>query len=176
MKTLYRSKAQLDKIWAPGSRTTLYTINGCTHYVEKAKWHVVWNSGGNMSKRCVVTDLKYWGLIMGVGGFEWELEGFHWSKGMINQYSIAYLPQQNGVAECTNRTLLEKTRVMLLQVQLPVTFWPSAIRYATSLLNRTYTPALKRVITPFKAWNGRKPSLKCSHTFCGMAIGYVLKP
>ena len=112
----------------------------------------------------------------GGGGLELELEGFLWSKGMIHQYSIPYLSQQNGVTECTNRTLLEKTRVMLLQVQLPVTFWPYAIRYATSLLNRTYTPVLKRVITPFKAWNGRKPSLKCSHTFCSMAIGYVLKP
>ena len=95
---------------------------------------------------------------------------------MIHQYSIAYHPQQNGVAERTNRTLVEKTRVMLLQAQLPVTFWPYAIRYATWLLNRTYTQALKKAITPFEAWTGRKPSVKGSHTFGCMAIGYVPKP
>ena len=47
------------------SRTTLHAINGCTHYVQKVKLHVLLNSGGNMSKLCAVTDLKYLGLIMG---------------------------------------------------------------------------------------------------------------
>ena len=105
-----------------------------------------------------------------------ELEDFLKSKGMIHQCSIAYHPQQNGVAERTNRTLVEKTRVMLLQAQLPVTLWPFAIRYATWLLNRTYTQALKKAVTPFEAWTGRKPSVKGTHTFGCMAIGYVPKP
>ena len=102
-----------------------------------------------------------------------DLEDFLKSKGMIHQYSIAYPPQQNGVAERTNRTPIEKTCVMLLQSHLPVTFWPHAIHYATWLLNRNYTQALNKAITPFEAWTGRKPSVKGSHTFGYMVIEHV---
>ena len=44
------------------------------------------------------------------------------------------------------------------------------------LLNYTYTQDLKKAITPFEAWTGRKPYVKGTLTFGCMAIGYVSEP
>ena len=43
--------------------------------------------------------------------------------GIRHQLSVPYNPQQNGVAERMNRTLLDMVRVMLLESQLPKAFW-----------------------------------------------------
>ncbi|GKG52640.1 putative ribonuclease H-like domain-containing protein, partial [Tanacetum coccineum] len=43
-------------------------------------------------------------------------------KGIKRKYSIARTPQQNGVAERRNRTLIEAARIMLAESKLPTTF------------------------------------------------------
>jgi transposase InsO family protein len=43
-------------------------------------------------------------------------------KGILRQLTIPYTPQQNGVAERRNRTLLEMIRSMMVQANLPITF------------------------------------------------------
>ncbi|GJV34579.1 retrovirus-related pol polyprotein from transposon TNT 1-94 [Tanacetum coccineum] len=44
-------------------------------------------------------------------------------KGILRQFSVARTPQQNGVAESRNRTLIEAARTMLADSKLPITFW-----------------------------------------------------
>ena len=105
-----------------------------------------------------------------------DFEEFLKSKGIKHEYSIAFHPPQNGVAERINRTLVEKTRVMLLDAQLPVSYWRYAMQYATWLLNRTYSRALKENMTPYEAWSGYKPSLRGVWQFGSMAVGYEPKP
>ena len=85
---------------------------------------------------------------------------------MINfRYSVrrkAYLgtlqfrdtPQQNGVAERMNRTLLEKVRCMLSNADLGKQFWAEAIMYASHLINRLPSTALNRK-TPLEVWFGK---------------------
>ncbi|KAI3754564.1 hypothetical protein L1987_54350 [Smallanthus sonchifolius] len=51
-------------------------------------------------------------------------------KGIHHEFSAPYVPQQNGVAERNNRTLVETARTMLVDSKLPVTFWPEAINTA----------------------------------------------
>ena len=57
-------------------------------------------------------------------------------KGIARQLTIPYTPQQNGVAERRNRTLLDMIRSMMAQVKLPISFWGDALMTATYILNR----------------------------------------
>ncbi|GJV76269.1 putative ribonuclease H-like domain-containing protein [Tanacetum coccineum] len=51
-------------------------------------------------------------------------------KGIKREYSVARTPQQNGVAERRNRTLIEAARTMLADSKLPTTFWAEAVSTA----------------------------------------------
>ncbi|GJY50801.1 putative ribonuclease H-like domain-containing protein [Tanacetum coccineum] len=64
------------------------------------------------------------------------------SKGIKREYSNARTPQQNGVAERKNRTLIEAARTMLADSFLPNTFWAEAVSTACYVLNR---PLLQQI-------------------------------
>ncbi|GJX94793.1 uncharacterized mitochondrial protein-like protein [Tanacetum coccineum] len=51
-------------------------------------------------------------------------------KGIKREFSVARTPQQNGVAERKNRTLIEAARTMLADLKLPTTFWAEAVNTA----------------------------------------------
>ncbi|GJX00057.1 putative ribonuclease H-like domain-containing protein [Tanacetum coccineum] len=57
-------------------------------------------------------------------------------KGIKREFSVARTPQQNGVAERKNRTLIEATRTMLADSLLPIPFWAEAVNTACYVLNR----------------------------------------
>ncbi|GJS22796.1 ribonuclease H-like domain-containing protein [Tanacetum coccineum] len=57
-------------------------------------------------------------------------------KGIKREYSNARTPQQNGVAERKNKTLIEAARTMLADSFLPNTFWAEAVSTACYVLNR----------------------------------------
>ncbi|KAL0386489.1 UNVERIFIED_CONTAM: Retrovirus-related Pol polyprotein from transposon TNT 1-94 [Sesamum latifolium] len=79
-------------------------------------------------------------------------------KGIIRQLTIPYTPQQNGVAERRNRTLLEMARSMMAQANLPISFWGDAILTAAYILNRV--PSKSIPTTPYELWHGRKLNLE----------------
>ncbi|GJS47095.1 ribonuclease H-like domain-containing protein [Tanacetum coccineum] len=56
--------------------------------------------------------------------------------GIKREFSIARTPQQNGVAERKNRTLIEAARTMLADSKLPTTFWAEAVNTACYVQNR----------------------------------------
>ncbi|KAD4584712.1 hypothetical protein E3N88_22313 [Mikania micrantha] len=55
------------------------------------------------------------------------LDEFYLSKGIKRQYSIPRTPEQNGLVERKNRTLIEAARTMLADSGLPLTFWAEAV-------------------------------------------------
>ncbi|GKD42919.1 retrovirus-related pol polyprotein from transposon TNT 1-94, partial [Tanacetum coccineum] len=59
-----------------------------------------------------------------------EMNQFCEMKGILRQFSVARTPQQNGVAERRNRTLIEASRTMLDDSKLPTTFWAKAVNTA----------------------------------------------
>ncbi|CAL5381550.1 unnamed protein product [Camellia sinensis] len=69
--------------------------------------------------------------------------------GIEHQLTAPYTPQQNGVSERKNRTLMEMTRCLLHEKGLQKKFWAEAANTAIFLLNRLPTRALKRK-TPFE--------------------------
>nr|GEU68839.1 zinc finger, CCHC-type [Tanacetum cinerariifolium] len=57
-------------------------------------------------------------------------------NGIARQLIAPYSPQQNGVVERRNRTMLSTTRSMMKAMKLPLTFWAEAIKHAIYILNR----------------------------------------
>nr|GEV00150.1 ribonuclease H-like domain-containing protein [Tanacetum cinerariifolium] len=57
--------------------------------------------------------------------------------GIKREFSVARTPQQNGVAERRNRTLIETARTMLADSKLPTTFWAKAVNTACYVQNKT---------------------------------------
>lgn len=79
------------------------------------------------------------------------------SEGIQSQLTTAYSPQQNGVAERKNRSIIEMARCMLLNANLPHTFWGEAVSTAVYIQNRTITRATNSI--PIERWDGTKVSL-----------------
>ncbi|GJX07434.1 ribonuclease H-like domain-containing protein [Tanacetum coccineum] len=75
-------------------------------------------------------------------------------KGIKREFSVARTPQQNGVAERKNRTLIEAARTMLVDSKLPTTFWAEAVNTACYVLNKVLVikPHNK---TPYELLRGR---------------------
>ncbi|GJS27177.1 putative ribonuclease H-like domain-containing protein [Tanacetum coccineum] len=86
------------------------------------------------------------------------MDEFCREKGIKREYSVARTPQQNGVAERKNRTLIEAARTMLADSKLPTTFWAEAISTACYVQNRVLIvkPHNK---TPYELFRGIKPAI-----------------
>ena len=77
---------------------------------------------------------------------------------------MAYSPQQNGIAERKNRTIVEMSKSITHEKNMPYTFWGEAMNTAVYLLNRCPTKALDKK-TPFEVFSGMKPSVKYVRVF-----------
>ncbi|GJZ16369.1 putative ribonuclease H-like domain-containing protein [Tanacetum coccineum] len=66
----------------------------------------------------------------GTGFKNKEMNQFCEMKGILRQFSVARTPQQTGVAERMNMTLIEAPRTMLADFKLPTTFWAEAVNTA----------------------------------------------
>ena len=58
--------------------------------------------------------------------------------GITHEFSAPYTPQQNGIMERKNRTLIEMARTMLDEYKTPRKFWPEAIDTACHVINHVY--------------------------------------
>nr|GEU28968.1 ribonuclease H-like domain-containing protein [Tanacetum cinerariifolium] len=92
------------------------------------------------------------------------LNDFSAMKCIIREFSVTRTPQQTGVAERRNRTLIEAARTMLADFKLPTTFWAEAVNTACYVQNRVLVvkPHNK---TPYKLFRGRTPTLSFIRPF-----------
>ncbi|MCO5591502.1 hypothetical protein L7F22_045486 [Adiantum nelumboides] len=93
-------------------------------------------------------------------------------KGIKHQCTMPYTPQQNGVAERKNRSLMEMARCMLKAKSLPHKLWMEAVACAAHVLNRCPTRALK-TITPYESWYDKKPSVSYLRVFGCLAYAHI---
>ncbi|GKA93744.1 ribonuclease H-like domain-containing protein [Tanacetum coccineum] len=92
------------------------------------------------------------------------------SKGIKREYSNARTPQQNGVAERKNRTLIEAARTMLADSFLPNTFWAEAVSTACYVLNRVLVTKPQNK-TPYELITGKIPIISYIRPFgCHVTI------
>ena len=77
---------------------------------------------------------------------------------ILSQLTAPGTPQQNGVAERRNRTLLDMMRSMMSYFSLLTSFWGYALQTVVYILNMVPSKSIPN--TPLELWNGRKPSLR----------------
>ena len=80
-------------------------------------------------------------------GFEFSMHDFYALKGIIHQTSCVETPEQNGIVERKHQHLLNVTRALLFQANLPHSFWCFALIHAAYLINCIPTPFLQRKYT-----------------------------
>lgn len=85
-----------------------------------------------------------------------DFKKFLEDEGIARQLSMEYTPQQNGVAERANRTIVEMARCMLQQSGFPQFLWAEAVNTTMFIWNRHLTKCLNNE-TPIEAWTDNKP-------------------
>ncbi|GJX25633.1 retrovirus-related pol polyprotein from transposon TNT 1-94, partial [Tanacetum coccineum] len=85
-------------------------------------------------------------------------------KGISQNFSSPYTPEQNGVAERKNRTLIEAARTMLSGSVFSKQYWTEAVATACYTQNRT-TIVKRNLKNPFKIFCGRLPNIDFLHVF-----------
>ncbi|GJV67584.1 retrovirus-related pol polyprotein from transposon TNT 1-94 [Tanacetum coccineum] len=93
-----------------------------------------------------------------------ELKEYFDAVGISHQTSNVRTPEQNGVVERRNRTLVEAARTMLLFFSAPLFLWAEAVATACYTQNRSIIHA-RFNNTPYELINGRKPDISFLHVF-----------
>ncbi|GKF99149.1 retrovirus-related pol polyprotein from transposon TNT 1-94, partial [Tanacetum coccineum] len=97
-------------------------------------------------------------------------------KGIKREFSVSRTPQQTGVAERKNRTLIEAARTMLADSLLPTTFWAEVVNTACYVQNRVLVTKPHNK-TPYEVLHGRPPSISFMRPFgCPVTILNTLDP
>nr|GEZ30988.1 putative ribonuclease H-like domain-containing protein [Tanacetum cinerariifolium] len=87
-----------------------------------------------------------------------DLNKFCEMKGIKREFSVPRTPQQNGIAERKNKTLIEAARTMLADSLLHIPFWAEAVNTACYVQNRVLVTKPHNK-TPYKLLHGRTPSI-----------------
>lgn len=93
-------------------------------------------------------------------------------NGIKKELTVRYTPQQNGVAERKNRTIVEMARSMLKARKLPNTYWAEAVNTAVYILNRSPTKAVHNK-TPYEGWHKKKPEVTSFRIFGCVAYSHI---
>ncbi|UYV83987.1 hypothetical protein LAZ67_X000796 [Cordylochernes scorpioides] len=96
------------------------------------------------------------------------------SPGIVHELTAPYTPEQNGIAERDNRTIVESARCLLHGRKMPLELWAEAVNTAVYLLNRCTTKVLGNS-TPYEIWYKRKPSILHLKTFGCNAYVHIPK-
>jgi hypothetical protein len=93
-----------------------------------------------------------------------QIKGFLEDEGIKHEFSSPYTPQQNGVVERKNITLLDMARTMLDEYKTSDRFWAEAINTACYAINRLY---LHRILkkTSYELLTGKKPNVSYFRVF-----------
>ena len=84
--------------------------------------------------------------------------------GIRRELTAPYTPQQNGVVERRNQTVVGTARSMLKAKGLPGKFWGEAVTTAVYILNRASTKGAGGR-TPYELWTGSRPGVHHLRTF-----------
>lgn len=102
-----------------------------------------------------------------------DLEMFCCQEGIRQQFCTSYTPQQNGVSERKNRSLVEMGRCLLLDAKMPKKYWAEAINTACYLQNLLPSSAISK--TPFELWTLEKPDVDHLQLFGSQAYVWIPK-
>ncbi|GMF33539.1 unnamed protein product [Phytophthora fragariaefolia] len=93
-------------------------------------------------------------------------------NGIMHQRTVPYSPQQNGVAERMNRTIMEKARSMLHYKGVSMEWWTEAVSTAVYLINRS-TNTERSDVTPYEIGFKAKPRMEHLRVFCSPGYAHI---
>ena len=82
------------------------------------------------------------------------------------------MPQQNGVCERKNHTILNMVQSLLIRSCIPKSFWPEAVNWSIHILNRCPILVVQNM-TPEEAWSRRKPAVDHFRIFGCVAYAHI---
>ncbi|KAL4116577.1 hypothetical protein PRIC2_012029 [Phytophthora ramorum] len=95
-------------------------------------------------------------------------------NGIVHQKTVPYSPQQNGVAERMNRTIMEKARGMLYYKGISTMWWAEVVSTSVYLINRS-TTSTHSSMTPQELAFNDKPRLDHLRVFGSVGYAHVNK-
>lgn len=102
-----------------------------------------------------------------------RMKNYFKRKGIVHQLTAPYTPEQNGVAERRNRSLVEMGRCMLFDADFELKYWAEAVNNANYIQNRMLSAAVD--VTPFELWSGKPPNLSHIRMFGCVAYAHINK-
>ncbi|KAH9650266.1 hypothetical protein KPL70_026310 [Citrus sinensis] len=93
-------------------------------------------------------------------------------EGVMRHRTVRLTPQQNGLAEMMNRTLMEKVRCMLVQTKLPKSLWAEILLTACYLVNLSPSSVIE-FKTPYERWTGQQANYEDLKVFGCTAYAHV---
>lgn len=103
-----------------------------------------------------------------------EFDKYLKEQGIVHQRTNAYTPQQNGLCERMNRSVVEKARCLIFDAGLEKKFWAEAVHTSVYLRNRSVVTGLNSK-TPYEVWTGSKPNLSHLRIFGSAVMVHVPK-
>ncbi|KAH9672571.1 hypothetical protein KPL70_017783 [Citrus sinensis] len=143
-----------------------YNCGATWHMTSRREWFHIYKpiSGGSV----------YMGddHALEIAGIDGEFLTFCKQEGIQRQFTVAYTPQQNRVAERMTRTLKERIRAMLRAAGLPNSFWAEAAKTACYIVNRSPSTVIG-LRTAMEIWTGKPANYSYLHVFgCLMYVMY----
>lgn len=106
--------------------------------------------------------------------FKGDLDAWCKQHGVHREYSAPYTPEQNGRAERMNRTIIERTRALILQRDCPRKFWPLAMKAVSYIRNRV--PVASQPYSPLEYFCRKIPDLSGLRVFgCSASLSIPKK-
>lgn len=99
------------------------------------------------------------------------LQSFLSAKGIQFECTAPYTPQQNGIAERKNRTLVEAAKTMLFAASMPNIFWAEAVHHAADTFNRILKRGINK--SPYELIFNKLPHFEFHEFGCDV---FVLVP
>jgi hypothetical protein len=100
--------------------------------------------------------------------FSSQFNGYLQQMGIRREFSCRYMPEQNGVAERKNRSIIEAAQAMLEEKSMPKFYWAEAVRTVVYIQNR-----IEDKVSAYKRYFGTKPNLRHLRVFGSIAYVHV---
>lgn len=146
---------------------TIYLLNHKSEVVDK------------MKEYCEMVNTKfgrYPKIIRSDRGGEYTssaIKNFCHIKGIKQQFTAPYTPEQNGVAERRNRYLLEMVRCMLLDSDMSKCYWGEAVVTAAFIQNHLTTRSTNKI--PIEIWEGKQANKIKFEIFGSLSLVHIPK-
>jgi hypothetical protein len=153
-----------------GNKYGFVIVDGYSRYTwvffmkDKSKVHEIFKKFATRAQNEFDMKIK---RVRSDNGTEFKntnIEEYLDEEGIGHELSVPYTPQQNGIVERKNRTLIEAARTMLDEYNTSDSFWAEAINTDCPAINRLYLHKLHHK-TAYELLTGKKPNVSYFRVF-----------